>query len=117
MIRTALYLLGCQLAGEAFVALSGLPLPGAVLGMVLMLAMIGVCPAIVAQIRVGGAALLRLMPVLFVPAGVGVVAQGGYLKSDGAALFIAFFVSTLLAVLAAAITFAAVARWRGLGDE
>ena len=72
-----LELLLCWFAGEAVARLSGLPVPGPVIGLLLLLGWLRVRPR-----RAAGEApsvpvadgLLRVLPLLFVPAGVGVVA-------------------------------------------
>ena len=66
-------LLLCQLAGDAFVRLSGVPLPGAVVGLVLLLAgllMLGRVPQGLAQAADG---LLPHMMLLFIPSVAGVM--------------------------------------------
>ena len=57
--------------------------------------------------------LLAHLSLLFVPAGVGVVAQIGVLGAHGGALLAALVISTVLAIAAGALTFVAVARLMG----
>ncbi len=68
-------LLVCQLAGEVLVRLTGLPLPGPVAGMVILLAGLMVKGGIPDGLNSVGGTLLRYLALLFVPAGVGVVAH------------------------------------------
>ena len=94
MILGLLGLLLCQLVGEVIAALTGLPIPGPVIGLVVMLAWLtwrrpGDDHPVV---RVGDG-LLRHLQLLFVPAGVGVVAQLGVIGGAAAAIVIALTVS------------------------
>lgn len=101
----------CQLAGELFVALLGLPVPGPVAGMVLLLAGLIVRGGIPEGLGKVGDALLSNLSLLFVPAGVGVLLHGALLGREWPAVATALIVSTLLTV--------AVTAWlmRRLGRE
>ena len=70
----------CWAAGEAVTALLDLPVPGPVVGLVLLLVLLRVQP----EPRSGPVAdgLLRLLPLLFVPAGVGVVEHLDLLREE-----------------------------------
>ncbi len=85
---------GCQLAGEILVRLLGLPVPGPVFGMVILLAgiVVGGVPEGLRQVASG---LLRYLPLFFVPAGVGLITHGDRLRSDWLPLGLAILVSTL----------------------
>jgi holin-like protein len=61
----------CWAAGEVVSAALDLPVPGPVLGLVLLLVLLRVQPEPRSEPVADG--LLRLLPLLFVPAGVGVV--------------------------------------------
>jgi holin-like protein len=65
--------LACWAVGEVVSAGLDLPVPGAVVGLVLLLVLLRVQPEPRAEPVADG--LLRLLPLLFVPAGVGVVAH------------------------------------------
>jgi holin-like protein len=86
---------GCQLAGEVLVRLLGLPVPGPVLGMVLLLVglMLGGGPT--EGLRSAGHGLLKHLPLFFVPAGVGLITHGERLASDWLPLLAGIVVSTL----------------------
>ncbi|RMH47796.1 MAG: CidA/LrgA family protein [Alphaproteobacteria bacterium] len=110
MARPLSAILLLQLMGEVVVRATGLPVPGPVLGMVGLLAVLFARPATMARVSPIADGLLRHLSVLFVPAGVGVVGHVAGLGRDGPALFVALVVSTALAIAAGAATFAAVAR-------
>jgi holin-like protein len=89
-------LLLCQLAGTVVQQASGLPIPGPVMGLVLLLGLLvwrgG--PDQVLHDTAGG--LLKYLGLLFVPAGVGVVTELQELRANALAIAVAIPVSTLL---------------------
>jgi putative effector of murein hydrolase LrgA (UPF0299 family) len=117
MIHSLLGILLCQLAGETFARFTELPIPGPVVGMVLMLALLAASPWFCEQIRPVAQSILSHLSLLFVPAGVGVVGHLTTLGTQTVAVFIAVVVSTALAIAAGAVTFSAVARLTGSTDE
>src|SRR6201993_1282651 len=99
MIRALAILLLCQLAGTVLQAALGLPMPGPVLGFVLLMAIFLVTGGPGAELRQTAQGLLRHMGLLFVPAGVGVVGELAVLRQNALALIIAIPVSTVLGLL------------------
>lgn len=74
MINGLMWLIGCQLIGEVIVRLADVPVPGPVVGMVLLFGLL--------QLRRSGDdatvvraadGLLQHLQLLFIPAGVGVI--------------------------------------------
>lgn len=116
MIHALALILLCQLAGEAAARWLGLPVPGPVLGMGLMLALLSASTRIAALVAPVGAGILRHIALLFVPAGVGVVGHLDRLGAQAAVLAVAIVVSTALAIAAGAMAFALVARLVGADD-
>jgi len=94
-----------QVAGMAVVAATGLPIPGAVAGLLLMLAALAAWGRIPLALSDLAALLLRHLNLFFVPAGVGLMAHLDLLARDGAALIIAIGVSTLVGMAVAAAVF------------
>jgi holin-like protein len=93
-------LLLCQLAGEVAARALGLPVPGPVLGLVLLFAALlprGEAPEDLSRTADG---LLGNLGLLFVPAGVGVVLHLPLLARDWAPLSLAVAAGTLAAVAA-----------------
>ncbi|MCL8024560.1 CidA/LrgA family protein [Nocardioides bruguierae] len=85
------WLLGCQLVGTLLVHLTDLPVPGPVVGMLLLLLVLRLrhpsedgSPAGRGEgsVHVAADALLAHLQLFFVPAGVGVVAYLGLLRAD-----------------------------------
>lgn len=117
MLHALLALLICQLAGEVAVRASGLPVPGPVLGMVLMVILLAASPRFVALMRPVAQGILANLSLLFVPAGVGVVGHLATLGNQTAAILLAVVGSTVLSISVGALTFAAVARLTGSRDD
>lgn len=115
MIQALTLVLLCQLIGETVVRLLALPLPGPVLGMGLMLALLALSPRIATLVVPVGEGILRHLALLFVPAGVGVVGHLDRLGAQAGWLLLAIVISTFLALVAGALTFMAVARLTGTG--
>lgn len=113
MILHLTVLLLFQLAGEVLSRALSLPLPGPVLGMALLFAALAALPRLAEAVAPTARALLAHLSLLFVPAGVGVVGHLDRLGSEGAAILAALILSTVLAIAAGALVFAATARAMG----
>ena len=103
-------ILCCQLAGELAVAATGLPVPGPVVGMVLLFAGLmlhGGIPTGLAQVA---DTLLTNLSLLFVPAGVGVMLHAGLIGLDWLSISVALVASTLLTVAVTAAAMRAFTR-------
>lgn len=117
MLHAIVVLLLCQLAGEMLAHVLALPLPGPVIGLVLLLAALLLrlpLPAATAETADG---LLRHLSMLFVPAGVGVVQQLDLLGKEGGRLLVVVMLSTTVALAVTAVVFAAAARAMGLSMD
>jgi holin-like protein len=89
----------CQLAGEALVRLLGVPFPGPVAGMVLLLLLLVAAGGPAEGVRRAGTGLLTYLPLFFVPAGVGLITHGARLRSDWFPILLGIVGSTLLTML------------------
>lgn len=116
MIWTLAVILSFQLVGEVASRGLGLPLPGPVIGLLLLVAACMLRPALAERIRPTSQGLLQHLSLFFVPAGVGVVAHMGLIRDQGLALALAIAGSTVLAIAAGALAFVAVARLTGSTD-
>jgi len=106
----ATWLLLFQCAGEAVSHVLGLPVPGPVVGMLLLFVALRIRDRIPDSIGVAADALARHLSLLFVPAGVGVMMYFGRLTGEWLPIVVALVVSTVIALAVAALTFAALAR-------
>ncbi|MDG4649198.1 CidA/LrgA family protein [Roseibacterium sp. SDUM158017] len=103
-------LLGCQLIGEVAARGAGLPVPGPVLGLALLILALRLRPALAGTLRPTVGVILANLSLMFVPAGVGVIGNLEVLSDDWFALLVILTVSTVLAMLAAVGTFIGVRR-------
>jgi putative effector of murein hydrolase LrgA (UPF0299 family) len=116
MLASLAVFLLCQLAGEAAVRGASLPIPGPVVGMVLLFALMVVRAPLPALLRDTGDGILRHLSLLFVPAGVGVVNNLDRLGNEGWRLLLAVVISTVIALAVTALVFAGAARLMGDKD-
>ena len=99
MLRPLTTLILCQFVGEVIARALGLPLPGPVLGLLLLLALLTLRGGPDEAMRSTSTGLLRHLSLLFVPAGVGVVTQLDVLAQDWLAVAAAILVSTALGLV------------------
>ncbi|MFJ3055026.1 CidA/LrgA family protein [Herbaspirillum sp. NPDC087042] len=111
-------LLVFQCLGEGAAQLLGLPVPGPVIGMLLLLLSFLLYPRLADFMEPTSWGILQHLSLLFVPAGVGVIAAGGQLKGDLGAIVVALVVSTVLAIaVGALVTQWAMKRLRPAADQ
>lgn len=103
MLIGFLILLLFQFAGELIVVVSGLPVPGPVVGMVLLLAGLIAKGDVPDYLRIPSEALLKHLALLFVPAGVGLMTHLGLLQQDWLAILAALIISTALTIVVTAL--------------
>jgi len=96
MVRGFALLLGLQFLGEVLARGLGLPIPGNVLGMGLLLIALLLGWIEEGWIRDAAELLLSHMALLFVPAGVGVMVYFDLLRREWLAILIALVVSTFV---------------------
>ncbi|WP_415887089.1 CidA/LrgA family protein [Neptuniibacter sp. QD37_6] len=102
MIQGFLILLVCQLVGELIVTAASVPIPGSVVGMVLLLVGLVVRGEVPEGLRVTAEGLLKVLPLLLVPAGVGLMNYFGVLSNYWLELMVSLFVSTLITMFVVA---------------
>ncbi|MFF0952790.1 CidA/LrgA family protein [Rhizobium leguminosarum] len=111
-------LLACQVVGEAVAHITGLPLPGPVIGMLLLFCLLGlrdaIAPGTLQSVRdsvdTSAGLLLRNLSLLFIPAGVGLVQRYDLMAKHGVGLSLTVFISTVLTLAVTALVFCLVAR-------
>jgi holin-like protein len=94
MLRGLTVLLSLQLIGEVLAHLLDLPVPGPVLGMVLLLLALELRLPVRNELRSTSGGLLANLSLLYVPAGVGIVQHLPRLAAEWRALVAALLVST-----------------------
>lgn len=96
-------LLACQAVGQWLAAALHIAVPGPVLGMALLAAVLATARRVPAGLAEVADGLLKAMPIFFIPAGVGVMVLSDTLRSAWLPITVALLVSTLLAILATAV--------------
>lgn len=104
------WLLLFQCAGEAISRLVSLPVPGPVIGMLLLFVALRARDGVPDSVGTAADGLAKHLSLLFVPAGVGVMMYFGRLASEWLPIAAALLASTVAAIAASALTFAALAR-------
>lgn len=99
MLRALTILLVCQFAGEVTARAAALPLPGPVIGLLLLLAALIIRGGPDKALNETSSGLLRHLSLLFVPAGVGIVTQLDALAQNWFAILAAVLVSTALGLM------------------
>ena len=108
-LRGLALLLLLQAAGEAITHALGLPFPGPVIGLVLLLAALRV-EALRTPVQAVAELLLEHLSLLFVPVGVGVVTHLALLSHYGVQLLVVIAVSTWIGMAVTALVMRALLR-------
>ncbi|SHK25580.1 holin-like protein [Marinobacter antarcticus] len=104
-------LLVYQLAGEIIVRLLGVPIPGPVLGMVMLFVTMMVRGRAPESVEQASTALLSHLSLLFVPAGVGMMAHFGRIAEEWLPITLALLLSTVITMVATALIMQQTSRW------
>lgn len=110
MIGSIALLLVFQLAGEVLVGLTNIPVPGPVAGMLLLFIVLALRGSVPSEVSDTANGLLAHLALLFVPAGVGIIAHGGRLAGIWPVILVVLIASTLIAVAATALALSAMRR-------
>lgn len=103
MVKTFAVLLGYQCLGELVAYVANIPIPGAVIGMLLLLASLARVPRIATTIESDSLAFLKVLPLLFVPAGVGVMVFSDRIAQELLPIVVSVLVSTALTIVVTAL--------------
>ena len=103
MLPALTLILSCQLAGELLTRFLGLPIPGPVAGMVLLFLLLSLRGSVPADLGTVSDTLLRHLALLFVPAGVGVMAHLGLLEREWLPISVALLGSTAATIAVTAL--------------
>lgn len=117
MIGAIAALLILQLIGTLVIRITGIPLPGPVVGMLLLFAWLlwrGATPAPFERTAQG---LLQNLALLFVPAGVGIIAHLHAVADQWIALSITIVASAAVTLVVTAATLHWLLKWRGPADD
>jgi holin-like protein len=126
MIASLSLILLCQLAGEVFVRGLGLPMPGPVIGLMLLLVLLLARDrfAVLARgplqsdgVENASRGLLANLSLLFVPAGVGVVQKLDLVAEHGIAFVGVLAISVMVTLLVTVATFLLASRLMARGRK
>lgn len=98
MINTFAVLLVFQTLGEGLVYALGLPIPGPVLGMLLLFVYLVLNSAAVKALAPTSLELLKHLSLLFVPAGVGIMVHGQRIAAEWLPISVALVASTVVSI-------------------
>jgi holin-like protein len=99
MLQQLALLMGFQLIGEAAVKGLGVPFPGPLCGMLLLLVYLQLRGGPSEQLNSVGTSLVDHLGLLFVPAGAAIVTYTALMAREGLPILTALVVSTTVAVL------------------
>jgi holin-like protein len=117
LIPALIALFACQLAGTAVQILFALPIPGAVIGMLLLFIGLLVRRKIPDDLQLTSLTLLRYLPLLFVPAGVGVMQQFGLLKREWLPITASLIGSIIITIAFTGVVMQFCLRWSRPSNE
>jgi holin-like protein len=111
-----------QFAGELIRAVSGLPVPGPVIGMVLLLIALVTKLPLPEGIHATSRKLLAYLGLLFVPAGAGIVTRLPLIGAHWLPIVIAVVGSTIITMVITALVMRGLERlgtasWRAMGSR
>lgn len=104
MIKALAVLLLFQCLGETISFAATIPVPGPVIGMLLLLAVLRLSKTTLTTVEEPSLAFLKHLSLLFVPAGVGIVVYAGKVESDLVPIAATILIGTALTVCITAIT-------------
>lgn len=110
MIPALTALLAFQLAGELTIRLTGVPVPGPVLGMVMLVAFFVLRGGVPDALKKVASVILQHLSLLFVPAGVGLMLHAARIEAEWLAIGAALVGSTVLSLVVTVLVFRACAR-------
>lgn len=103
MLQTFAILLVFQSVGEVFSYALKLPVPGPVIGMILLFCWLVLDSRLLPVIHGTASELLRHLSLLFVPAGVGIMVHASRIGGEWLPIVIALVLSTWIAIAVTAV--------------
>ncbi len=110
MLGALTVLLVFQLVGEIIVQLAGLPIPGPVIGLLLLFLGLCVRGSLAEPLRDTANGILQHLSLLFVPAGVGVMVHFARVSGEWLPIIAAVLASTAIAIAVSALVMQALMR-------
>ena len=104
MLNAITLFLVFQLVGEVLSQILSLPVPGPVVGMLLLFLLLLARAPLVEQIRKTAQNMLQHLSLLFVPAGVGVMLHFKRVTDEWVAILLALVLSTVITIAVTALS-------------
>lgn len=118
MLESITMILLCQLLGEIITRMTKMPVPGPVIGMVLLFCALNFCRrAIPADVEKVGGVLLRYLALLFVPAGVGVITNMNLVLKSWAPITAVLTVGTAVTIAVTGLMMSFMNRGGGAAER
>ena len=107
MLQGLITLIALQLVGECISHYGDLPIPGAIIGMLLLLIYLMFRGSVSESLTSTSQKLFPYLPLLVIPASVGVIQYGALLEKEGIAILAALVISLILSFIATPFIFKA----------
>lgn len=105
MLLCFIILLAFQFLGEMLTRFLGLPIPGPVIGMMLLFFTLIQFPRLLAKLEHAAMAMLQHLSLLFIPAGVGIMVSVSQIGDHWLAILVSMVASTVLTMVVTALSF------------
>lgn len=105
MLQGIITLVSLQLLGEIVSHYLAIPIPGAIIGMVLLLIYLMVKGYVSTELSETSGKLFPYLPLLLIPASVGVIQYGELLEKEGIAVLAALVISLVISFIATPFIF------------
>lgn len=99
LLRQFLVIMAVSFVGELLHTVLPLPIPASIYGLVLMLALLMTGILKLSAVEDAGKFMIEIMPVMFIPAGVGLMESWGELKSALVPVLVITLVSTIVVMV------------------
>ena len=99
LLRQFLVIMAVSFVGEILHAVLPLPIPASIYGLVLMLALLMTGALKLSAVEDAGKFMIEIMPVMFIPAGVGLMESWGELKAALVPVLVITLVSTIVVMV------------------
>jgi holin-like protein len=107
----------CHFAGEFIVSLTDIPIPGPVIGMLLLFIALIINGSIPEKLNQAANALLSNLSLLFIPAGVGVMLHFTLIQSEIISITAALVLSTVCSIAVTGIVMAFMSSRKNKGAQ
>lgn len=105
LIRALSIIFGCLFAGEALEKYAHIPLPGSILGLIMLTILLQTHVVKAAWIEEVSRTLIQYMGFFFIPPGVGLISYLALIRAEWCPILVSVVISTLLVLISTAVTY------------